>query len=70
MNTEIDKKSIIISIDKYKEITGCADDFKDSSNWDYDHGLEITKNASGNYNFIFNIVNPQKFFLAQIKYGL
>jgi len=71
MNTKINIKTITIPIDKYQELSGCNSTFEGSSIWDDEHGLEITtNNNSGDYKFRFKIVDPHKFFLAQIKYGL
>jgi hypothetical protein len=70
MNTEINSKVISIPIDKYQEITGCDDQFNNTYLWDEEHGIEIIKNASGNFKFKFKIIDSHKFFLAQIKYGL
>lgn len=68
MNTEI--KKISIPIDDYIKITGCNDKFDNTSEWDRENGLEIITNSTGNYKFNFLITDHQKFFLAQIKYGL
>jgi len=68
MNTEI--KKISIPIDDYIRITGCDDKFENTSVWDEDNGLVIMPNSTGNYKFNFIIKDHQKFFLAQIKYGL
>jgi len=70
MSTEINNKLISIPINKYIEIVGCDSEFKGSSDWDEEHGLEIASNTSGLYEFKFKITDPHKFFLAQIKYGL
>ena len=70
MNTEIDNKVISIPIDKYQEITGCNDQFENTAFWDEEHGIQIITNSTGTFKFKFKVIDPHRFFLAQIKYGL
>jgi hypothetical protein len=71
--------TIFININDYKRITGCNNQFDDSSLWDEENGIELIpyffektepRPSHLNYHFAFKIIDPQKFFLTQIKHGL
>lgn len=63
-------KTFSIHINKYKELTNTDSTFEGSFYFDLECGIDyIGLDKENETNFLFNIINMQKFFLAKIKYG-